>query len=106
MAVAASQFQASVFRSMRAATLLDLILENDRDFDGFFGGNDEVLLAYAAGDFDFYDERIRADQMTVANLTNAFFSWLYGDGPHGGPVSLYAGQGALLRVGIVGRDEF
>ena len=72
MAVAASQFQASVFRSMRAATLLDLILENDRDFDGFFGGNDEVLLAYAAGDFDFYDERIRADQMTVANLTKYF----------------------------------
>jgi raffinose/stachyose/melibiose transport system substrate-binding protein len=71
-AVAASSYQATVFRSMRAATLLDLMLENDRDFDGNFGGNDEVLFAYAGGDFDFYDERIRADQMTVANLTQYF----------------------------------
>lgn len=72
--VAASRYQASVFRNMRAATLLDLILENDRDFDGNFGANDEVLLAYAGGDFDFYDARIRADQMTVANLTKYFTS--------------------------------
>ncbi len=70
--VAASSYQASVFRTMRAATIFDLMLENDRDFDGYFGANDEVLLAYAAGDFDFYDERIRADQMTVANLTAHF----------------------------------
>ena len=71
-AVAASKFQASVFRNMRAATLLDLILENDRDFDGNFGANDEVFLAYASGDFDFFDERIRADQVTVSNLTKYF----------------------------------
>jgi len=70
--VAASKFQASVFRSMRASTLLDLMLENDRDFDGNFGQNDEVLLAYAAGDFDYRDPRIRADEMTVANLTRYF----------------------------------
>ena len=72
--VAASKYQAAVFRNMRAATLLDLILENDRDFDGSFGQNDEVLLAYAAGDFDFRDPRIRADEMTVANLTQHFAS--------------------------------
>ena len=70
--VAASKFQASVFRNMRAATLFELILENDRDFDGGFGQNDEVLLAYAAGDFDYHDPRIRADEMTVANLTRHF----------------------------------
>lgn len=70
--IAASRFQANVFRSMRAATLFELMLENDRDFDGNFGGNDEVLLAYAAGDFDFGDPRIRADQMTVAEVTRHF----------------------------------
>ncbi len=72
--VAASSYQAGMFANMRAATLLDLILENDRDYDGNFGGNDEVLLAYADGDYDFYDERIRADQLTVANLTRHFAS--------------------------------
>ena len=55
-AVAASKYQASVFRNMRAATLFDLMLENDRDFDGVFGANDEVFLAYASGGFDFFDE--------------------------------------------------
>ena len=71
-AVAASKYQASVFRNMRAATLFDLMLENDRDFDGVFGANDEVFLAFASGDFDFFDERIRADQTTVSNLTKYF----------------------------------
>ncbi|MDB4698564.1 extracellular solute-binding protein [Candidatus Latescibacteria bacterium] len=70
--VAASKYQVSVFRAMRAATLFELMLENDRDFDGVFGQNDEVLLAYAAGDFDFHDPRIRADEMTIANLTQYF----------------------------------
>ncbi|MGY8823549.1 MAG: ABC transporter substrate-binding protein [Candidatus Latescibacterota bacterium] len=70
--VAASRYQANVFRSMRAATLFELMLENDRDFDGNFGQNDEVLFAYAAGDFDYRDPRIRADEMTVANLTRYF----------------------------------
>ena len=70
--VAASKYQASVFTNMRAATLLDLILENDRDFDGNFGANDEVFLAYASGGFDFFDERIKADQVTVSNLTKYF----------------------------------
>jgi raffinose/stachyose/melibiose transport system substrate-binding protein len=70
--IAASRFQASVFRSMRAATLFELMLENDRDFDGNFGANDEVLLAYAAGDFDYADPRIRADEMTVAEVTRHF----------------------------------
>ena len=70
--VAASKYQADVFRSMRAATLFELMLENDRDFDGDFGANDEVLLAYAGGDFDYHDPRIRADEMTVANLTQYF----------------------------------
>ena len=70
--VAASKYQASVFTNMRAATLLELILENDRDFDGNFGANDEVFLAYASGGFDFFDERIRADQVTVSNLTKYF----------------------------------
>jgi raffinose/stachyose/melibiose transport system substrate-binding protein len=70
--VAASRYQASVFRNMRAATLFELMLENDRDYDGNFGQNDEVLFAYAAGDFDYRDPRIRADEMTVANLTRYF----------------------------------
>jgi raffinose/stachyose/melibiose transport system substrate-binding protein len=72
--VAASSYQARVFRNMRAATLFELMLENDRDFDGSFGQNDEVLFAYAGGDFDYRDPRIRADEMTVANLTRYFAS--------------------------------
>jgi len=70
--IAASRYQADVFRNMRAATLFDLILSNDRDHDGVFGVNDEVLFAYAAGDFGFHDPRIRADQLTVAHITNYF----------------------------------
>ncbi len=70
--IAASRFQASVFGNMRAATLFDLILENDRDFDGNFGANEEVLMAYAGGDFDFYDPRFEADQLTLANITRHF----------------------------------
>jgi len=70
--IAASRYQADVFRNMRAATLLELMLANDRDHDGNFGANDEVLLAYAAGDFDFHDPRIRADQLTVSHITRYF----------------------------------
>ena len=72
--IAASRFQASVFRNMRAASLLDLILTHDRDYDGNFGANDEVLLAYAAGDFDFRDPHIRTDQLTVSRITRFFSS--------------------------------
>ena len=70
--IAASRYQAGVFGNMRAATLLDLILEQDRDFDGNFGTNEEVLMAYAGGDFDYRDPRIEADQLTLANITKHF----------------------------------
>ena len=70
--IAASRYQADVFRNMRAATLLEFMLTHDRDYDGNFGANDEVLLAYASEEFDFYDPRVRADQLTVARITRFF----------------------------------
>ncbi len=70
--IAASRYQLSVFQGAKAATLLRFMLRHDRDFDGIFGENDEVLFAYAGGEFDYSDPAIRADALTVAHITEHF----------------------------------
>ncbi|MBT6146398.1 MAG: extracellular solute-binding protein, partial [Gemmatimonadetes bacterium] len=70
--IASSKYQMSTFSSIKSSTLLDFILAHDRDYDGEFGLNDELFLAYAGGEFDYHDPAIRADVMTLGELTRHF----------------------------------
>jgi raffinose/stachyose/melibiose transport system substrate-binding protein len=70
--IAASRYQVGVFQGAKAATLLRFMLRHDYDYDGVFGENDELLFAFAGGDFDYYDPAIRADALTMARITEHF----------------------------------
>jgi len=70
--IAASRYQAGVFEGAKASTLLRFMLRHDYDHDGVFGENDELLFAFAGGEFDYRDPAIRADALTVAHITRHF----------------------------------